>query len=130
MILRRLGAALLVPLGLALAQAPTDGLASQLKDGQTLYFLSCAICHGDHLEGVSAPALSGPDFKLHYAGLHLHGLSDFIQTEMPLDRPASLSDAEVLAVMAYVLHQNGAKLPSDGLNAAQLDTVIHFEAQP
>ena len=79
---------------------------------------------------MSAPALSGPDFKLHYAGLHLHGLSDFIQTEMPLDRPASLSDAEVLTVMAYVLHQNGAKLPSDGLNAAQLDTVIHFEAQP
>lgn len=128
--LLRVGAVLLLPFGLALAQAPATDLTSQLGEGQTLYFLSCAMCHGDHLEGVSAPALSGPDFRLHYEGLHRRGLSDFIQIEMPLDRPASLTDAEVLALTAYVLHQNGAKFPPTGLNAAQLDEAIHFGAKP
>lgn len=113
-------------LGVSLPQAPMP-LASQLKAGETTYFLTCAMCHGDHLQGVSAPALSGEAFSLHFEGLHMNGLTEFIQTEMPLDRPGSLTEQEVLDVAAYLLNQNGVKLPETGLSSVHLDQPLRFK---
>lgn len=117
--------AVLMLLGLSLAQAPAS-LAEQLKAGETTYFLACAICHGDRLEGVSAPALMGKGFVSAYDGVVLDALTGFIAEQMPHDHPGSLSEQEVLDVAAFLLAQNGAKLPETGLSKAELNKPLHF----
>ncbi len=50
-------------------------------------------------------------------------LFDYVRRAMPFDAPQSLSDAEVSAVSAYLLHLNGI-VPADAvLDAARLPAV-------
>lgn len=99
-----------------LPPAPTTPVApsaplEQLKRGETTYFLACAMCHGDRLEGVSAMALSGEDFHTLYRPLPPRALHDLIRDTMPYDHRGTLSAQEVLDVTAYLLHENGLPIP-------------------
>ena len=106
--------------------APTPPAApgatlEQLKRGETTYFLACAMCHGDRLEGVSAMALSGEDFHTLYRPLPPRALHDLIRDTMPYDHRGTLSAQEVLDVTAYLLHENGLPIPDGGVRADTLD---------
>ncbi|UBV42659.1 cytochrome c [Deinococcus taeanensis] len=100
--------------------APAAALHAQLEQGETTYILACAMCHGDRLEGVSAPALSGEHFRATYRTLPPQALHDLIQATMPATRRGTLSAQEVLDVTAYVLHANSLTVPEGGLTPADV----------
>ncbi|MXV20490.1 c-type cytochrome [Deinococcus xianganensis] len=102
---------------------PTSAQAEQLQRGETTYFLACAICHGDRLEGVSAPGLGGAAFRALYRTLPPRALHDLIRDTMPDDRRGTLSAQEVLDVTAYLLRENDLPRPEGALGAEMLDHV-------
>jgi mono/diheme cytochrome c family protein len=81
---------------------------AQVTQGKRLYGSACAKCHGANMQGVTAPALSGPAFAP-ASGSHLTigGIYTYMSTNMPADRPGKLKDDEYAAIMAYLLNANG-----------------------
>ncbi|GGL02759.1 c-type cytochrome [Deinococcus radiotolerans] len=112
------------------APIPSPALAEQLQRGETTYVLACAMCHGDRLEGVSAPELSGDDFRALYRKLPPRALHDLIRDTMPYDRRGTLSAQEVLDVTAYLLRENGLPLPEGSLTRDTLDQVNEPDPAP
>ncbi len=116
--LAALAAAALIASALASAQTPSapattppDGVysAEQSRRGRTLYDAKCASCHDG---GTMGPELWGDAFLKQW---ERKGLGEFytrIQTTMPEDAPGSMSEAEILDAIAYVLEMNGFK-PGD-----------------
>ena len=96
--------------------------------GKELYKAQCAACHG--LDGrLRGNALAGGEGTL--AGTnalktvgsywpYATTLFDYIQRAMPYGNEKSLSDDEVYAVTAYVLHINGLLEADAQLTAAAL----------
>ena len=82
--------------------------SAQVAHGKRLYSSACAKCHGASLQGVTAPALSGPAFAP-ASGSHLTigGVYTYMSTNMPADRPGKLKDDEYADIMAYLLKANG-----------------------
>ncbi len=91
----------------AAAPAPSFD-KGQVAHGKRLYASSCAKCHGANLQGITAPALSGPAFAP-VSGSHLTigGIFTYMSTNMPADRPGKLKDSEYADIMAYLLNANG-----------------------
>jgi alcohol dehydrogenase (cytochrome c) len=83
----------------------------QVAHGKTVYAGQCAICHGDKLQGVSAPALTGPGFAKSH--LSVSQIRSVVATTMPLTAPASLSADDYASVMAYMLAYDCVR-PTDG----------------
>lgn len=80
--------------------------ASQLaSQGQVVFAQNCAKCHGDKGQGITGPALIGPENNL-VAYQTGQGLYNFISTLMPNDKPGSLSPQQYLEVESYILLQN------------------------
>lgn len=79
----------------------------QAAQGQALFKQKCAVCHGANLQGGAGPALAGRQFFLRYKGKPLSALWSTIQTQMPLNAPGTLSSAQSLAVVAFILQKNG-----------------------
>lgn len=89
-----------------------DGAYSdeQAARGKTAYTANCAACHGEALEGVSAPALTGNRFLERWREGTLDGIYGFIRERMPFGKaPGStrISDAEYLDIVTYLLKLNG-----------------------
>jgi len=84
---------------------PSKGTASytrqQVVQGRVIYAQQCADCHGTTLQGVSAPALTGP--ALGHARLNGSQLSAAVTQRMPLTAPGSLTSTEYASVMAFLL---------------------------
>jgi alcohol dehydrogenase (cytochrome c) len=103
----------------AAAHAASTGYftASQAAHGQTVYAARCATCHAANLSGQAGPALAGSTFQSYLRGSRTaYGLYDFVAKEMPADRPGSLSQADYLAVTAFVLQRNGYPVGSSPLS--------------
>ncbi len=113
--LRRLFRHLCAGVGLAAGSAcAADGGAgvysvAQAGRGEALYLRHCVACHGTHLEGSPAAALTGPAFRARWEdGSHsLDDLYYIVRTLMPNTAPGSLSKAEYADVVAYILQVNG-----------------------
>jgi mono/diheme cytochrome c family protein len=97
-----------------LLQTPTvlDGAYSEAQSarGKAAYTLQCGSCHGDSLEGVSAPALTGNRFLERWRESTLDGIYGFIRERMPFGKPpnsSGISDGEYLDILTYVLKVNG-----------------------
>jgi len=98
-----------------------DGVYSsaQAERAAVVYAQACAPCHADDLRGTGiAPSLVGVGFLSRWEGRTLGDLSTWIQTEMPLSAPSSLSAATYLDIAAYILSENGfpsgtTDLPAD-----------------
>ncbi|MCQ9156467.1 c-type cytochrome [Acidomonas methanolica] len=105
--------------------------AAQAEHGAELYARSCALCHGEDLGGnFQTPPLTGR-FVRNWAGTPLSELARYIHDAMPLMAPGTLSSGDVLALIAYLLQENGAKpgkwpLPDQ---PARLDHLV-FPASP
>ena len=99
--------------------------AGQAAAGEKVYFGKCASCHGDDLAGrESTPALGGGPFVEAWSGKDLRQFYDRIQT-MPLGAPGSLSAADAVAVLAFLLREaqmptGPAALPTDRGQLAQI----------
>jgi cytochrome c len=89
--------------------------------GKEIFDTQCAACHGAKGEGGIGDKLTGGQGTL--AGKapvktvgsywpYATTLFDYIRRAMPLNAPQSLSNDDVYAVSAYVLHLNGL-LPAD-----------------
>ena len=89
----------------AAAKTTLSGIytAAQASQGEDLYYALCVTCHP---KGTYA----GTNFKNNWYNRPLWDLWDWISNKMPKNDPGSLSPAEVLQVMAYILQQN--KMPA------------------
>jgi len=116
-----------------------------VKDGEALYQERCAACHGEFGEGKDRwPALIAGSGKLTdndpkrgvgnywpYAAT----LFDYIKRAMPFGNAQSLTDDEVYAITAYVLHLNDvlkadAVLDGPGLLKIKLPNAGNFIPDP
>jgi mono/diheme cytochrome c family protein len=82
---------------------------AQAQAGQAVFRVQCAICHGDTLEGKAGPALAGAQFLSvsQYQQLNADYLYRFMSKHMPANAPGSLSEAQYLDALAYILKVNG-----------------------
>ena len=80
----------------------------QIAPGKKLYAAECAQCHGDELQGHTAPALRGPGFApATNSTMTIGGIYQYMTTNMPADKPGKLKPNEYVNIMAYLLHANG-----------------------
>jgi len=86
--------------------------AQQVAQGKEVYANACAICHGANLQGISAPALTGPGFG--HSHLTAAQVRTVVTQTMPLTSPGSLKPEEYASVMAYMLSYDCVKPAGDG----------------
>ena len=99
------------------------------KQGQPLYERLCIACHGAGGLGNSGDQLAGaqmsltsewPEKTIGNYWPYATTLFDFIRRSKPMDRPGSLSAAEVYALAAYLLYLNGIIAEEQPLDADAL----------
>ncbi len=117
------------PAGTANDRVYTEAQASR---GRTLYREKCATCHGDALEGKSAPPLVGNAFLGVWGGRPLAELAGKIRNTMPADDPGKLKPSEATDLVAYILQ--AGKFPSGrnelGADDAALKSIVLAAARP
>ena len=77
--------------------------AAQATRGKTLYSDQCVACHGEMLEGVVGPPLSGDDFLTDFGGHPVTDVIQKIQSTMPQQAPGTLTHAQATDLTAYIL---------------------------
>jgi cytochrome c len=109
---------------------PGQGTAAK---GETVYVAKCQGCHGE--KGAGKPndqlvggigTLTGDKPPVKTVGSYwpyATTLFDYVRRAMPFDHPKSLSNEEVYAVTAYVLHLNGIIGADDVVDAQSLPRV-------
>ena len=101
-------------LAVLMAQAVTaktvwDGVYSeaQAARGKGVYEAQCAFCHQSDLRGQGfASALVEDTFTSRWQDGNLGDLFTIVKVTMPQDNPASLTDEEYAAIVAYLLQAN------------------------
>jgi mono/diheme cytochrome c family protein len=90
--------------------------SGSVKQGESVYLAKCQACHGAKGTGKPADPLVGgigslasgkPVLTVGSYWPYATTLFDYVRRAMPTTNPSSLSDDEVYAVTAYVLHLNG-----------------------
>jgi mono/diheme cytochrome c family protein len=118
---------------LVLFQAPDktvlDGVYSdaQATRGQASYTAICSGCHGDALEGISAPELAGNRFIEHWREDMLDTFYNFIRERMPLGRAPDarpIPDDVYLDILTYILKANGYRGGENELTRDNLGKVM------
>jgi alcohol dehydrogenase (cytochrome c) len=79
-------------------------------NGRSVYIEHCASCHGQDLEGISAPPLGGVSFQVRWAGREAELLFHEIADKMPPTSAGSLSQQQYRDVLAYVLARNSYRV--------------------
>ena len=100
---------------------------AQAERGKTNYNSACLRCHGDKLQGNTAPALSGDRFFTAWGSEPIASLFAKIRDTMPPNFGTSIDDQTKLDIVAYILQTNGyptgsAELTQNGsdLSSAQI----------
>jgi cytochrome c len=109
--------------------------SGSVSAGAEVYALQCAACHGENLEGVpeaGGAALIGgrgsigtPQTKKTIESYWPYAtiVFDYVKRAMPLHSPGSLTDDEVYAVTAYILHRADIVGEEAVMNASTLPEV-------
>ena len=111
-----------------------DGVftAAQAARGRLAYSGACGFCHGRRLNGApddpdmrSTPPLARARFLREWEGRSLATLFEYTRVTMPEDNPTSLTEAEYVDVIAYMLSASGMpaganELPTDSPSLAQI----------
>src|SRR5688572_13954328 len=102
------------------------------KQGEAVYVAQCLACHGpkgvgkpaDRLVGgVGSLATDKPDRTVGSYWPYATTLFDYTRRAMPATKPLSLTNEEVYAVTAYLLHLNGIIAENVEMNAQTLPEV-------
>ena len=109
-----LGAFVIGAMALPIAQGVTartvwDGVYAepQAARGKVVYEAQCAFCHQSDLRGQGfAPGLIEDVFATRWQDGNLGDLFTIVKATMPQDKPASLTDDEYAAIVAYLLQAN------------------------
>ena len=113
---------------------PGSGKAAE---GAKVYAESCAVCHGEKLEGNPAKGVGGdkliggrgslasksPVKTVESYWPYSTTLFDYVKRAMPFSAPGSLSDNDVYAVVAYILSEAKIIKPTDVMDAKTLPKV-------
>ncbi len=106
--------------------------AGSVAQGERIYAMHCISCHGQGGLGDGGDQLAGavmqltdewPEKTVGTYWPYATTLFDFIRRSMPMTRPGVLSDSEVYAVTAYILHLNGILAADAVLNASTLKDI-------
>src|SRR5881397_4283170 len=117
----------------AQSQAPgktvLDGVYSdaQATRGQATYTAHCRTCHGDALEGISAPELTGNRFIEHWREDMLDTIYNFIKENMPVGRAADakrIPDNDYLDILTHILNVNGYRAGANDLTPDLVGNVM------
>jgi mono/diheme cytochrome c family protein len=79
---------------------------AQATRGKQLYSDQCLACHGEMLEGVVGPPLTGDDFLTDFGGHPVADLIQKIQGTMPQQAPGTLTRPQSTDITAYILQFN------------------------
>ena len=105
---------------------------AQAARGRLAYSGACGFCHGRRLNGApddpdmrSTPPLARARFLREWEGRSLATLFEYTRVTMPEDNPTSLTEAEYVDVIAYMLSASGMpaganELPTDSPGLAQI----------
>jgi S-disulfanyl-L-cysteine oxidoreductase SoxD len=103
------------------------------QQGEAVFVAKCLACHGEKAAGKPNDALvggrgtlAGDQATVKTVGSfwpHATTLFDYLRRAMPLNESKSLSNDEVYAVVAYVLHLNGIVGENDTIDAQTLPKV-------
>jgi len=103
------------------------------REGRVVFATHCAACHGAAGEGsndfprlvggVGTLKTSSPVLTVGSYWPYATTLWDYNRRAMPYPQPGLLTDAEVYAVTAYILHMNGIVKENDVLDARTLPAV-------
>jgi mono/diheme cytochrome c family protein len=107
--------------------------AAQAARGQAVYDERCASCHGEDLGGRDmASPLAGADFLTNWDGLTLDDLFERIRTTMPADAPQSLTGAQYVDIVSYILSKNSFPTGTTELSgeSAALATITIRASKP
>jgi mono/diheme cytochrome c family protein len=122
----------LVDIGIPPSGAGLPAGSGDARAGAKVYAAKCQACHGDKGAGKPADVLVGGKGTLAAANAvrtvgsywpYATTLFDYTRRAMPLTAPRSLSNDEVYAVTAYVLHLNGIIGEDQTLDAKTLPAV-------
>ena len=106
------------------------GTAAQ---GEKLFALQCAVCHGPGAIGASADPLIGevgslaseyPEKTVNSYWPYATTLFDYIRRAMPINAPFSLTPDEVYSLSAYILSQDGIIAADTELNEENLPQIV------
>jgi len=107
--------------------------AGSVEEGRLLFKRQCAACHGaggvggpggDLVGGIGTLGGLAPKPTVGSYWPYATTLFDYVRRAMPYDRPGSLTDSEVYAVVAYLLAANGIVSDDAILNARGLARVV------
>lgn len=106
-----------------------DGLglppgSGSAKEGEPVYAARCAHCHGLDGTGGPADALAGDGPTVGRYWPHATTLFDYLRRAMPYEAPGSLTNDELYALTAHVLHLNGIVERSQRLDRGSLPAVV------
>lgn len=94
---------------------PMNVCLSISVDGMQAYTSNCAACHGASLDGSSGPS-SGPPLRGALFAAKWNEtptrLLQYIQSQMPLQKPNSLDSATYAAITAFILGENSELVDS------------------
>ncbi|HEX2653530.1 MAG TPA: cytochrome c [Xanthobacteraceae bacterium] len=113
---------------------PGRGTAAE---GKKIFADSCAVCHGDKLQGIPQQGIGGdrliggrgtltsnaPIKTVESYWPYSTTLFDYIKRAMPFNAPGSLTDDQIYAVSAYILSESNIIKPNDVMDAKSLPAV-------
>lgn len=106
--------------------------ADQAVRGEAAYRVGCASCHGADLRGYvpeaasgggNAPALVGEGFIDRFREDNLVELFRILRGGMPWGKPETMTDAEKIDVLAYMLRANAFPAGTSELRAEALGAI-------
>jgi mono/diheme cytochrome c family protein len=107
--------------------APAVGVytGAQAERGKGRFVTSCGNCHGVDLKGAAerGPALAGDPFMKTWQDRTAGSLFTKIKSDMPRNRPGSLTDEVYLDIVSFILQSNAFPEGPKELSAAVLDNV-------
>ena len=98
----------------------------QAERGRTNFYQSCVRCHGQSLEGATAPSLNGNRFISAWENENLYKLFVKVRDTMPPNFGTILTDEAKLDTITFILKTNGYPTGSEELKV-DVDTLENIQ---